>query len=400
MNSNVLNDVVSELDPYCPTTLRNPYPAHEKLRQAGPLIRLPQYGIWAMARFKEVRGALNDHTTFLSGGGVGLSDIRKDPNPVIARRLTLEIDPPDHTKYRAVLMRVLSPLTVRKLRADFAKAAEELVDDLLQKRNVEGAKDVAEAFPMKVFPDAIGIRQEGREHLLRWSDTAFNSFGPVNDIFKASLPTGLAAFEWVTDCCSRENLSPGGLGAMIYEASDKGEIGPDDAPLLVRPLMGAGVDTTVSAIGTMLYGLASHPDQWELLRSNPALARAAFEEAVRWDSPIQSFCRTTSREVEIDGVRVPEGAKIVMLLGAANRDPQRWTDPELYRIERDTQGHVGFGSGIHACVGQMIARLEGEVLLTALINRVKTISLAGAPEYALNNTVRSLARLPLELMPA
>lgn len=399
MNSEISTAVDSDLDPYSLETLQNPHPMHESLRRAGPIVRFTKYGLWGMARYKDVHAVLNDHQTYINAGGVGPSDIRKDPNPVLARRLTLEIDPPDHAKYRAILTRALSPLTVKKLREDFTLAAEALVDELIERKSLDGVKDVAEAFPLKVFPDAIGVQPEGRENLLKWSRVVFNSFGPANDILKASLPAGQAAYAWVVESCKRENITPGTLGAMIYEASDRGELALEDAPLLVRPFLTAGIDTTISAIGAMLHGLALNPDQWELLRNNPALARSAFEEAVRWDSPIQSFCRTTGRDVEFAGQKLPEGTKIVLFLGAANRDPARWDEAERYRIERDTQGHVGFGSGIHACVGQMVARLEGEVLLAAMLKRIKTISLREAPTQDINNTMRALKSLPLEISP-
>ena len=387
-------------DPYSRENLRDPYPLMSRLRKAGPLVRLTKYGIWSMARYEQVHAALNDPVTYESAGGVGLTDIRNDPNPMMARRLTLEIDAPDHAKYRSVLTRALSPVMVRKMRQDFAAHAGDLVERLLGREVIDGVKDVAEAYPLQVFPDAVGLQQEGREHLLQWSRVIFNSFGPMNDVMKESMPAGIEAQKWVVDSCRRENVVPGSLAGMIYQAADRREITEEEAPLLVRPFLTAGLDTTISAIGSMLYAFASFPDQYKKVRDEPSLARAAFEEAVRWNAPFQAFCRTTGRDVEVAGKRLARGTKVLLFPASANRDPARWNAPDMYDVTRDTQGHVGFGSGIHACVGQMVARLEGELIVAALIKRVASIKLDGAPVPDVNNTMRAFASLPIRLVAA
>jgi cytochrome P450 len=131
------------------------------------------------------------------------------------------------------------------------------------------------------------------------------------------------------------------------------------------------------------------------LREDPTLARAAFEEAIRFESPVQTFFRTTTRAVQIGGIEIDEGQKILMFLGAANRDPRQWESPEQYDIGRRTVGHVGFGAGIHMCVGQMLARLEGEVMLSALARKVELIEITGEPKRRYNNTLRGLSSLPV-----
>jgi cytochrome P450 len=160
------------------------------------------------------------------------------------------------------------------------------------------------------------------------------------------------------------------------------------------------VDTTVNGIGQMMLALATHPDQWARLRQDPSLARKAFEESLRWDSTVQIFFRTVTAETEVAGVVLPEGAKVVLFLAAANRDPRKWDDPDRYDIQRHASGHVGFGFGIHQCLGQMVARLEAELVLAALIPRVKSIRLTAPPERRINNTLHALARLPVEIEPA
>lgn len=385
-----------DLDPFGIAFFDDPFPAHHALREAGPVVRLPAIGAWAVARYAETHGVLNDWATFCSSRGVGLADFARE-TPWRPPSLVLERDPPEHTRARSVLSRVLSPATMKTLRARIAEAAARLVEDLAARRQVDGIRDIAQAFPLSVFPDAMGLRQEGREHLLPYASLAFNAFGPDNALRRKALAEAGPHVAWVTEQCRRENLVPGGLGWQVHEAADRGEITAEEAVLLVRSLLTAGLDTTVNGIGAALYALSRFPAEYGRLRADPALARNAFEEAVRLESPVQTFFRTTTREVEIGGVRIGEGEKVLMFLGAANRDPRRWEDPDRYDITRRVSGHVGFGSGIHMCVGQLLARLEGETLLDALARRFAAIVPAGEPVRQYNNTLRGLASLPLEL---
>ncbi len=196
--------------------------------------------------------------------------------------------------------------------------------------------------------------------------------------------------------CRRETLSDNGIGATIHAAADAGEITRQEAELLVRSLLSAGFDTTVHGLGAALRCLALNPDQFAALRADPSKARAAFEEAVRLETPVQTFFRTTTRDVALGGTTIPEGEKVLMLLAAANRDPRKWPDPGRYDIDRSTGGHVGFGAGVHMCVGALLARLEGEALLGALARAFIAIEPDGEPEPLFNNTLRGWVRLPVK----
>jgi len=385
----------SDLDPFSIAFFDDPFPDHERLREAGPVVWLERYGIYGVARYDEVHQVLNDWATFCSSRGVGLQDFSRE-KPWRQPSLVLETDPPEHDRARKVLARVLSPVTMRELRAGFAEAADALLQNIIG-RQIDGMADLAEAFPLSVFPDRIGLRQDGREHLLPYAGLAFNAFGPDNALRREAMDRAMPHIAWVTEQCRRENLAPDSLGARIHAAADTGEITSDEATLLVRSLLTAGIDTTVNGIGAALYCLARFPDQFHALRADPKLARNAFEEAVRFESPVQTFFRTTTREVELSGTTIPEGAKVLMFLASANRDPRRWDRPDSYDIARKTSGHVGFGSGVHMCVGQLVARLEGEVVLEALARHATSIEITGQPVRAYNNTLRGLKSLPLRI---
>jgi cytochrome P450 len=390
---------VSDVGPFSIEFFEDPHRIHEELREAGPAVFLRRYGVHAVARYAEVHAVLNDWRTFCSSRGVGMSDFAKE-KPWRPPSLVLETDPPEHDRARAVLNQVLSPAAMKRLREGFAAAAERKVDELLGRGAFDAVADLAEAFPLSVFPDAVGLRQDGREHLLPYAGLAFNAFGPDNELRRKALAEAAPHVAWVAEQCRRENLAPGGLGAQIHAATGIGEITPEEAPLLVRSLLTAGLDTTVNGIGAAVYCLARFPDQWRKLHENPSLARAAFEEAVRFESPVQTFFRTTTRPVEIGGIEIGEGQKVLMFLGAANRDPRRWERPDEYDAARRASGHVGFGNGVHMCVGQLLARLEGEVLLAAMARKVESIEITGPVERRYNNTLRGLASLPLAIRPA
>jgi cytochrome P450 len=388
-----------DVDPFSIEFFDDPYPTHALLRDVGPLVYLDKWSVYGVARYLEVHAVLHDPMTFCSSRGVGLSDFAKE-KPWRPRSLILEADPPAHTRTRAVLSQVLSPTVMKQVRDRFAAAAAVKVDELLARKSFDAVADLAEAYPMSVFPDAMGLKQEGRENLLPYAGLVFNAFGPPNQLRQDAIERSAPHQAYVAEQCQRDNLAPDGFGGCIHARVDSGDISEAEAPLLVRSLLSAGIDTTVNGIGAAIYCLARFPDQLARLRSDPSLARNAFEEAVRFESPVQTFFRTTTRDVDIGGLTVPEGEKVLMFLASANRDPRRWENPDRYDITRRTSGHVGFGSGIHMCVGQLVARLEGEVLLAALARKVAAIEITGPVKRRFNNTLRGLDSLPVTFTPA
>ena len=390
---------VAGLDPFSEAFLADPHPAQEALREAGAVVRLTHYDVWAVARYQEVYDVLNDWRTYSSARGAGLSDFKKE-KPWRLPSLVLETDPPLHDRTRKVLDGVLSPAAMRGLRASFAVAADRLIDELLERGSFDAVTELAEAYPLEVFPDAVGMPRENRRYLLPYGNMVFNSFGPRNTFFEQAVSDAEPVLAWVQAQSQRNALSPDGFGAAVHAAADAGMLTAEEAPMVVRSILTAGVDTTVSGIGAAVYCLARFPDQFRKLRHNPTLARAAFEEAVRFESPVQTFFRTTTQETALGGQAIDEGEKILMFLGAANRDPRRWERPDDYDIERRNAGHVGFGYGIHNCVGQVLARLEGDCILSSLARKVASIEITGPIHRRFNNTLCGLAELPVTLRAA
>jgi len=387
---------ISDLDPFTVEAIREAQAFDGSLREMASVVYLPQYDIWVVGRHAEVNLVASDWRNYSN-----TSRPFHDPNS-IRPEILLNFDPPEHARVRTVIQKVLAPAVMNRIRDLFVRAADELVERLVASGSVavNGHRDVAAAYVLKAFPDAIGLPQEGRHHLLHFSDAVFNTFGPPNDILLRGIERGAGAIAWVEANCKRETLAPGGLGAAMYEAADRGTVTEEEAELLVKTMYAAGADTTILGIGSLLRAFAEFPEQWEILKKDPSLSRQAFEEILRYECPARFGGRITVREVEIAGLRVPAEARMMMLWMAAGRDPRRWENADQYDLNRKLSGHVGMGYGVHACVGQSLARLEGECIFAALARKVDRIELIGEPETAINMAAHGYDELPIRLHPA
>ncbi|OAF09377.1 cytochrome P450 [Bradyrhizobium neotropicale] len=387
-------------DPFSDAVLTSPFEFQHSLREAGPVAYLPSHNVYAMGRYDEVRAALVNWQGFESGNGVGLFNPRSETPYRRPPSAILELDPPIHDAPRHALEQALGPRMLTRFRDDWARTAEIVVDELLKREVIDAVSDLAEAFPLKVFPEAMGIPEEGRENLLVYSDHNFNSFGPNNALVEKGRKAFTELVGWMGKQGTRESLRPDGLGASIWAKTDEGDLTAEQAGGVIRSLLIAGLDTTIHALGAIIDAFLSAPQQWQVLRAEPKRARVAFDEAIRWASPVQTFFRTATRDVIVADTKIPEGEKILMFLGAANRDPRRWDNPDHFDLNRDPSGHVGFGMGIHHCVGQHVARQEAEVVLHELARRVARIEPAGEPKPHLNNTLKGWKTLPVRLIAA
>ncbi len=387
----------TDFDPYAEASLDDPYPHYEALRDLGPIFYLSLYASYGIARHAEIDKVLRDPYTYCSSAGVGLANFHTE-SPWRKPSIILEVDPPAHDRTRKVVAGLLAPSNINKLRQTMEREAEALVDRVLEKGEIDAVPELCAAFPLKVFADAVGIPKEGREeYLLPYGDMVFNAFGPVNQRFKTCLDKAQSAIAWIAEVCRRENLTPDGLGAQLYAAADQGLIELDEAPMLVRTLLSAGLDTTVFTLCNVMASFARHPDQWALVHAQPSLARQSLEEVLRYESTFHSFYRTTTREVELAGELLKPEQKLCVFIGSANRDPRRWPDADKFDVSRRAAGNMAFGTGIHGCAGQMIARLEGEIVIAALARKVKTIQLNGRPVIHYNNSVRGYDSMPMHL---
>ena len=386
------------MDPYAAENIANPYPFFDALHNLAPVVYMVPHGAYAVGGYAEVKTILHDTETFTSTAGIGLSDITKPGAWGRKPSVFTEVQGEEHARNRSVLLRIISPVVVRKWRADFQQRARQVVDKILDMGEFDGVRDLTEEFILQAFPQAIGFTIT-REQAIVTGDLNFNELGPNNERLVASRKEAEHHMDWYRRQMTREALTPGGIGAKIFDAADQGLIPADVAPEMLRAFLRAGMDSTISGIGTSFHMLGKHPDQWDMVREDPNKARFAFEEAIRLETPTVSY-RTTTRDVELAGYHMAADTKVGVYFGAANRDPARWDNPTRYDITRDLTGHMAFGDGVHVCLGQVVARLEAECLITAVAERARKIEVVGEPVYREVSSLRTLDRLPMKIYPA
>jgi hypothetical protein len=279
----------------------------------------------------------------------------------------------------------------------FKADATALIEDLRKRsgQSIDAVADITQAFVYKVLPDALGLPVEGREHLYAFGHMVWATMGPMNTLFQEAMVNTGPVIEWAESCCQRENLAPDGLGMEMFKAADRGEITAEEAKLLVGILLSAAADTTVMTMATAIQAFCEFPDQYALLRSDPSLVRSAFDESLRWDSPSRMAGRIAMRDVEIGGVVIPKGERCGLMFAAANRDPRKWKDPDRFDIRRDHRAHLGWGYGVHACVGRVLALLEADALLGAVAKNIERFEASGKPTPWMTTIGHGPAKLPV-----
>jgi cytochrome P450 len=387
-----------EVDPFAEAHLREPYTLQQQLRDAGPVVWLSRYETYGIARHAEVSQVLQNAAQFSSAAGVGLAHLRRpgawrEPSPLV------ESDPPQHTVVRRAMDAILTPSVIRGWREQFALEAERLCDRVLQGACLDGLKQLAQPFVHAAFPAALGV-ESNPENLLIVGHHSANAAGPRNALYERSLVALESIREWYLRQQTREAMIAGGFGAQVFDAEAAGKLPAGVAGPVLRTLLRGGLDTTISGIASTLHLLACHPDRWDAVRGDPALIEGAFEEALRLESPTPALYRTTTEGARLAGIEFAPETKVQLFIGAANRDPRRWRDADVFDPGRRAKNALIFGGGPHHCLGQRIARLEAQCLLSCLVRRVAAIEPAGPPVWAAVNMLRTLESLPLRLTPA
>jgi cytochrome P450 len=283
----------------------------------------------------------------------------------------------------------------------FAREAESVVALVLGSGgDIDAVSAICRPFVYKVLPDLLGLPERGREHMEAFGHMVWATMGPMNELFHEALAGSEPVLAWVEGCCDRENLDPDGLGMAMFHAADRGEITQTEAKLLVQILLSAAADTTVMTLGTAIRAFCEFPDQYQILRQSPTMTRTAFDESLRWDSPSRMAGRITTRDVEIEGYVIPAGTRCGLLFAAANGDPRKWADQDRFDLGREVRGQVGWGAGVHMCVGRTLAQLEADAMIGAMLPKIQRFEAAGDPEPWMTTIGHGPARLPVRVVPA
>jgi len=388
---------VIDEDLFSRESVRNARAVDDRVREMAPVVKLARENITMLARYEHVSKGLADWKTFSS-----TSRPWHDPNSV-RPEILLTDDPPRHTTVRAVISNALSPASLNKMADAFRADAQALVKRVKEKsgETIDAVAEITQPFVYKVLPDLLGVPEKGREHMYAFGNMVWATMGPMNELFHEAMgSTKQEVLDWATMACQRENLAPGSLGMEMYLAADRGQLTQAEATLMVGILLSAAADTTVMTMANAIRAFCEFPDQYQLLRSDPTLLKAAFDESLRWDSPSRMAGRIAMKDVEIEGVIIPKGERCGLMFAAANRDPRQWKDPDRYDIKRNNRGSVGWGYGVHACVGRVLALLEAEALLGAIVEHVERWESAGTVEPWMTTIGHGPAKLPVKLFAA
>lgn len=386
----------------------DPYPRYAGLRAQAPVHR-SGFGFWALTRYDDCQYVLRHPKVGKDFSGaasaLGLSDAQRDEQARFRedRSNMLVTDPPDHTRLRGLASRAFTPRTVETLRPGVVAMVDELID-AFGAGEVDVMQALAFPLPVTVIGEMLGVPAEDREQLrpLVRAVTAVLELVVTPEALSAATAANATLERYFADLVAERRARPqDDLLTRLIQAEDEGD--KLSEPELVSTailLFAAGFETTTNLIGNAVLGLLRHPDQLDRLRADRALVKPAVEEILRYDSPVQIAVRTAYEDMDVGGRRVEAGSTVLALLGAANRDPARYTDPDRLDVGRSEGAPISFGSGIHFCLGAALARLEGQVVLDRLLERFRSIELVdGDPVHRDSLTLRGLVALPVRFTP-
>jgi cytochrome P450 len=386
---------VYDADLYSRHAITDPYPHYTRLRQLGPVVWLSRQRVYALPRYAECKTVLRDDTTFISGKGVALNAITNR----LSRGTTLNSDGAEHDQRRKLVAHRLLPRALRSIGDAIDQQAAAVVEAALARGHVDGVEDIAYALPSAVVPDLVGWPHDQRDKLLAWAAATFDVLGPMNRQGIRALPDSLQMLRYARRVVRQRDIIEGSMAHDVLGAADDGRVSRAECSALMIDYLGPSLDTTASAISNALHLFATHPEQWQLLKDDRTLLPNAVNEVVRYESPLRAFSRKVLRSNEINGIRIPAGARVLIIYSSANRDEREWDRADVFDIRRDATRQLGFGQGAHACAGQSLARLETSSMLGALLERVDRIEVSAPPTWAINNIIRRHEQLPLKLIP-
>jgi cytochrome P450 len=368
------------------------------LRSAAPIFFWETWGLWFLTRYDDCNALLRDNR--LGHGLFGEGPPQQKPLWEMQSRWMLVLNPPDHTRLRSLAHKAFTPRTVARLRETIQQITDRLLDRVQDKGEMELIADLAYPLPVTVICELLGVPAADHERFHGWSNAIARSLDLTDEeaVYNRASEAAGELTDYLDGLLAERRARPQQdlISALVAaeEAGDrlsKAELFATCSLLLI-----AGHETTINLIGNGTYALLQHPEQWAKLKADPGLAETAVEELLRYDSPVQLTSRMVLEDMDYKGVAFARGSSIAFLLGAANRDPEQFGDPETLDITRATNRHLAFGGGIHYCLGAPLARLEGEIAFTTLARRMPNLQLAaGRVAYRDNYTLRGLETLPV-----
>jgi cytochrome P450 len=379
-------------DPFDHSHHDDPYPLYRRMRDEAPVYHNAKYGFWLLSRYEDCRNAAADFRTFTSALGTSLEELKAQEPTLI------NSDPPVHTRLRNLVTRAFQPGAVAPLEDAVRQMARELLAPALARGEIDVIADFAARLPMAIICQMLGFPRDDEDMLRLWTDAVVHRDEGVFEMPDSGMEATLKLFDYFEKDMQRRTGLPlkGDLVASLMQAEAEGKLGHKEVLGYIYILSIAGNETTTKLIGNMVYQLHKHPDQRRRLLADPSLVPSAVEETMRYDGPTQMMARTTTSEISLHGETIPAMSKVGLLFISANRDERKFENAETYDIGRDAKDHLGFGYGLHACLGMHLARLEGRVALEEILAALPDFTVdEGGLERMHSPNVRGFTRVPV-----
>lgn len=379
-----------EVDFLSPELLRNPHPTLARMRETTPVYHVQHKELgsypWLLTRYSDSINLLNDERftkddARIPRNGATSGDLSPEEMMMAAagaiNRHMLTLDPPDHTRLRALIHKAFTPNMIRALEVRIQQITDGLIDNMQAKGQFDFIREFAFPLPVTVIAELLGVPQQDQQKFGEWSRAIIMAGTGGADMEKV----GAAALEFIMYFHEkfderRENPQDDLITALVQAEESGDKLDQQELISMVFLLLVAGHETTVNLLGNGLLALLQHPDQKQMLAQNPALAKTAVDELLRYDGPVGvSTMRWALEDVDYYGVTIPAGAMVVASLLSANRDPEMFANPNTLDITRTPNKHIAFGNGIHYCVGAPLARMEGTIAFNTLLRRLPNLAL-------------------------
>ena len=389
-----------QLDPGAPTFIADPYPVLASLRATGPVLWHEPMGSWLATTHDAVSQVMRNRVF-----GRLWTDwepaSQMEPFNALHRHQMMENEPPTHTRLRRLVAAAFGRGHVERMRPRIEQLAAAMVGELGESFDLLG--DYAEPMPVFVIADLLGVPREDHVALRDWSQAIVHMYEPgVGALTKAAAIQASTAFsDYVRGVVELRRSSPGDdLISDLISARDEGsKLSDDELVASVVLLLNAGHEASVNVFGNGFHTLLQHPDQMARITGGEVSIEAALEELIRYDAPLQLFERTATADVEVSGQLIRSGERIACLMGSANRDPDVFTDPDTFDVGRDPNPHVGFGMGLHFCLGAPLARLELQISISTLLDRFPALQLSGEAPRRPTWVLRGYEKIPVKVAP-
>ncbi len=396
-------------NPFLPSYQANPYPAYAALRAEDPVHFSAAIQAWVLTAYEDCERVLRDVETFSSSSytasgqlATALQQQRRE-FPLGEAPTVLNSDPPVHTRLRTLLNRAFTPRAIEGLRAHI----EEIAASLLAGADRAGGRfdavtGFAQPLPIIVIAELLGVPPGDRDQLKEWSTAIANTTNVLNTegALEAARQATVELIAYMDEVVAQRRTAPGAdIMTALVQAEEGGDrLSHDELLAFSILLLLAGHETTTNLIGNGLLALTEHPEQAARLRADPDLLPSAVEEFLRYDSSVQGAVRFARQTAEVGGRTIEQGSTLLLLVGAANRDPAQFPDPDALDVARSPNRHLAFGRGIHFCLGAPLARLEGDVAFRALLERFPELRVAeGGAERSGTLVLRGIGKLELEV---